>query len=265
MARARSEQANPIDVLMERASRALVRRRYFEAERLSLEGLRAAHAAWDFERMSRVVLPLEEARRQKRDMAFDAEYVGVVDDALPEGERLRAGCYLVCPPRVGADGRTLRDLADAGEIATIVVVREPTTREGLWPIVALGPVTIRTKVKPPESGSKRGREGRSKRGAGTTRAPVAEKVYPGRTWFLRSNEQLGDAALASVDATLDPIGRVDALMKRLEAHPDHEKLHQALGEACRECVRHVARHGMPKRPGTNGVKGAARAVYDQDL
>ena len=34
-----------------------------------------------------------------------------------------------------------------------------------------------------------------------------------------------------------PVARVETLLKYLQAHPDHEKLHQALGEACREAAK----------------------------
>ncbi|MFN3311207.1 MAG: ABC transporter permease, partial [Thermomonas sp.] len=45
------------------------RRDYFAAERLCLEALELAHKACDYERMARICLPLQEARRQKRDLA----------------------------------------------------------------------------------------------------------------------------------------------------------------------------------------------------
>lgn len=275
VARAKNESANPIDSLMERASRALVRCHYFEAERLCLEGLRAAHAAWDYERMTRVLLPLEEARRQKRDLAFDAGQIAVVDEGVPEEKAIAPGCYLVCPPRVGLDGRSLRESADRAEVPVIVVVREPTTREGLWPIVALGPVTIRTKVPPPvKAGATRRGGVEAGKHKTVKRAPKpvtnghgwVEGTTPSRTWFLKANERLGDAAIASVDPTMEPFARVDALMKRLEAHPDHEKLHQALGDACRSCLAHIAVHGRPKRPAGEVDPGRGKSEgYDADL
>lgn len=270
MSKARSESGNPIDTLMERASRALVRRRYFETEQLCVDALRSAQAADDYERMARVLLPLEEARRQKRDLAYDADHVEIVNDILPEGHSLTAGCYLVTPPRVGADGRALRELADRMGVPTIIVVREPTTRDGRWPIVALGPITLRTKVTPP-TGKKGAGKGSVKRAA-TSKPPYgkverpAEHVAPSPTWFLNANEQLGDAAIAAVDPTLDPLGRADALFKRLEAHPDHEKLHQALADACRASVAYIAVHGKPKRPLAERARAKALDEgYDSDL
>jgi len=239
----RAQQVSKVDSLMEQASQALVERRYFDAERLAAEALARAFTVLDYERMARIVLPLEEARRQKRDAAAEAGYVGVVIDQLPVGRALKAGCYLVCPPRVGIDGRSLREAADKKKVAVIVVVREPTSRDGLWPVVALGPVTVRTKVPPPEmthngTGAPGGTS-RQRKKAGASPADGAaapELPRPSVQWFLRTCELLGDAAIAAVDRALPADFRVENLFRRLEALPDHEKLHQALGDACREAM-----------------------------
>ncbi len=230
--------------MMEEASRALVARDYFGCERLGANALDRAFGLLDYDRMARVLLPLEEARRQKRDLAFDTRRVIVVGDQLPSTRSLVAGCYLICPPLVGVDGRNLRESADRRRVPAIVIVREPTTREGLWPLVAVGPVTIRAKVAPPAAPlppRPRAPRRRAKapsppesRRAGS--APPGEPV-PSPEWFLAANEALGDAALAEVNPAAHPETRIEALMLRLAAHPDHEKLHQALADACRAAVR----------------------------
>lgn len=200
-----------IDELMEKASQALVQRRYFQCERLCLEALSAAHGDRDYARMARIVLPLQESRRLKVQLALDAasgaqapraaearrksangaatsngaataavtggaaagtavEGVGsplwgiggvyLIDTGHPTPADLRPGCYLVQPPRVGLDGRVLRQALDDTEVPGLVVVREPTTRAGLWPLVALGPVTVRVHVPPPGPGSLKAIPGR---------------------------------------------------------------------------------------------------------
>jgi hypothetical protein len=232
----RAQQAHRIDALMEQASQALVERRYFDTERIAADALERAFAALDYERMARILLPLEEARRQKRDLAIDARHVALVSADLPTGRALVAGCYLVCPPRVGIDGRMLREAADHKKVPVVVIVREPTSRDGLWPIVALGPVTIRTKVPPPAplNGAKTKKPRKSSKKAPPQPSPAAspDGIVPPPEWFLRAAEILGDAAIASVVA-IAPATRVEAFLRRLAAHPDHEKLHQALGDACR--------------------------------
>ena len=135
---------------MKEASAALVERRYFDCERLAADALRRAIAAAEFDRTARIIMPLQEARRQIRDLAVDSARLVVVDGVVPSGPELVPGMYLISPPRVGADGRLIREEALRREIPVVVVAREPMTLQGLWPVVAIGPVTIRTRISPPD-------------------------------------------------------------------------------------------------------------------
>jgi hypothetical protein len=227
---------------MDAASRALVERRYFDCERLCLEALERSFIAGDYERMARILLPLEEARRQKRDLAVDTGAVYAVTGEIPAGRALRPGCYLVSPPRVGVDGRLLREAANKRKVPVVIVVREPASRDGMWPVVAIGPVTIRTKVPPPVPATVPTTNGmpkrsRRKKAEEAKAAAPAPEPLPGPEWFLQANEAIGDKALGGVEPTTAPVSRVETLLKYLQAHPDHEKLHQALGDACREAAK----------------------------
>lgn len=252
-----------IDAIMEEASCALVGRQYFQTERLCLEALSAANAVHDYERMARILLPLQEARRLKRQLAYDAGTVTLVDGDLPLTSSLRSGCYLVQPPRVGLDGRTLREALDRAEIPGVVVVREPTTRTGLWPIVALGPSTVRARLEPPRMLKPvpgRGRRstksavsgavvkattkgGTRSRGTVAVTSPSEYSIrldpvgLPPVEWFETALEELGDAAIREIDPSRPCWLRVDELLLRLQTVPDHEKLHQRLAEACLEAAR----------------------------
>jgi hypothetical protein len=240
VASTQAEKAAKIDSMMDQASRALVSRDYFAAERLASGALRRANQEQDYERMARILLPLQEARRQKRDLAIDTGQVTLVNDEIPQGRAITAGCYLISPPRVGVDGRILRESADEKRVPVVVVVREPTSRDGLWPLVAVGPVTVRTKVLPPKPAPVKPAKKPTKGKAKPEEAPpeVLADIAPVPTteWFLKVCEQLGDEAIMQVAATLPAAVRVAALLDRLEAHPNHEKLHQRLEEACREAV-----------------------------
>ncbi|HMN42655.1 MAG TPA: hypothetical protein PKE29_17580 [Phycisphaerales bacterium] len=250
MPKSQAERANKIDAMMDQASRALVSRDYFGAEKLALSALRRAHHDADYERMARIILPLQEARRQKREMAFDTKRVFVVDGEIPHGRGLVSGCYLVTPPRVGADGRMLRDAADEKRAPVFVLVREPPTRDGLWPIVAVGPVTVRAKVgpfvAPPPPAPKASAKGKAR---GEKGAPAASAAgVPSVRWFVAAGEALGDEAIGQVCVTLPAAVRVSALMDRLESVPHHEKLHQRLEEACREALLEPRRKRKPGQP-----------------
>ncbi len=210
-----SRKSGPIDELMERASRALADTDYFEAEGLAADALRKAHRLEDYERMARILLPLQEARRQKRLIAQDAAAIFTLSD--PDelaAARPEPGCWLIEPPLVGASGRDFRDRADKQRVPAIVIVREPAKerepRRGWWPIVMLGPVVVRTAVPPPE------------------KLDVE--------WFIEASEKLGEEAIAAVDPQAPPESRVDKLMERLETVRDHEELHQELQRACHDAA-----------------------------
>lgn len=224
--------ASRVDALMERASTALTRSKYFECERLSVEALELAHASHDYERMARILLPLQEARRNRRLAAMDVGRVTILEEMPGEDDSIAPGCYLIQPPLVGADGRELRERAFAAEVPILVVVHEPKTRLGLWPIVMIGPVTVRERVDPPKHESK---------------VDVA--------WLISASEALGDAAIADVEPELPAPDRVVALLDRLHTIVDHEKLHQALTGACHEAA--AGNHNGSRKSGAGRGKTPA--------
>jgi hypothetical protein len=220
-----------IDDLMERASASLAAANYFEAEKLALKALDRACAAQDFERMARICLPLQEARRQKRHEAVDSGNTFIIRTLPSRGEEILPGCYLLTPPMIGIETLTMRELADRRRIPALVLCKEPTAASGKWPLVGVSgsdreSLVIRTQVPPPE-----GFENMTPVGPG-------EGVRPGPSarWFLSSQEALGDAAIAKIKPQLAPDYRAVDLFEYLKAVPDHEKLHQALEAACREAA-----------------------------
>lgn len=197
---------------MERASRALIATDYFQAEELALRALLAARRILDFDRVARICLPLQEARRQRLQQAFDAAATVRVVNSLPadEGAAIEPGCVLVVPMLVAADARRLRERAFSQQIPLAVLCAEPMTQTRLVPIAALGQVVVRTKMRPP-----------------------AQLAKPSKSWFQEAMEALGDAAIDEIDPILQGERLVDAILDRLDAVPDHEKLHQRLADACR--------------------------------
>jgi len=221
-----SELAETIDQTMDRASEALAATRYFEAAKLADAALRRAHGERDYLTMARVCLPLQEARRQIRQDALDAaerDGVHAVRGADDLPRPLRPGCALIIPPMIGADGRALIRMALKRRVPLMVLTREPMTRKLTWPIVGLAERSFRAYVNPPVPLEYA--DDRMVRDRFDGAVPVE--------WFAAAGEALGDAAIASVDAELHPWWRVDDLLVALEAIPEHEKLHQALEQACR--------------------------------
>jgi hypothetical protein len=236
---------HPIDQLMERASSALMATQYFEAEALALKALERAAAAGDFGRMARICLPLQEARRQMREEALDAGHC-VVIRALPRRSTvLQPGCYLLEPPLIGIEALDFRALLDRRKIPALVLCREPLTSRGKWPIVGVSgsdreSLVIRVQVPPPE-------------GFENPIPGQDQRPGPPPSWFIQTQEALGDAAIAKVSPKLPWDYRALDLLEYLRAVPDHEKLLQALMEAC----HHASRGPVSRRP-------RRRAVIDDE-
>lgn len=234
----RTMKAEQVDQLMEQASEALTHMRYFEAEQLADRALGLARMSNDFERMARICLPLQEARRQRLLLALEAgEANGVTIVTAPPGEAPPApGCYLFQPPLVGADCRRFRLAALAAQVPVAALCREPRTQLGLCPIVAIGQTTVRQRIEEPE-----------------------DPAHPSMAWFVGAMEQLGDAAIESVDPGLDIDRQIDAVLARLDAVPDHEKLHQLLESLCHRAAVEFAAN--PRRAGS---RQAANESDDED-
>jgi hypothetical protein len=219
-----SAKAERIDELMTKANAALKRAEWFESERLSAAALQTAHSARDFGQMARIALPLLESRRQRVQAAIEvSRSVKIVQGPVPEDVEVEPGCHLLSPPLVGADARRMRLSAIRRDVHALVVCREPTNRLGLVPIVAVGETVLRTRIDPPKNPAK-----------------------PERAWFLAALEQLGDAAIASLDTGMEIERQVSVVMAMLDAHPDHEKLHQLLADLCARAEKELA--GRPPKP-----------------
>lgn len=207
-----------IDEQVQMAEAALRRAKWFEAERCALKGLEMARRAEEFELMASVCLPLQEARRQRLQQALDAKKIVVLREGVVEEMKLHAGCYIVEPPLVGADARRLRLAALRDEVPVAVLCREPINRMGQCPIVAIGGVTVRTRIPPAKSHEK-----------------------PTLSWFANALEELGNFAIETVDAGHDLDKQIDDVLAKLDAHPDHEGLHQTLMELCQEAAKGFVR------------------------
>jgi len=228
-----------INSLMTKAQLALSRNHWFEAERLCARALDMARGECDFNLMARIVLPLQEARRQRMQIAFDSKKLVILDTPTTEERQFEPKCYLVQPPLVGADARRMRLLALEREIPAMFLCREPKNQLGLCPVVAVGQITVRVRIDPPKKWEK-----------------------PDLAWYIEACEQLGDAAIEALDRDAEPARQVDALLERLDTVPDHEKLHQALAELCKEAARHYADGEAPQRATVKIRTGESAAMAE---
>lgn len=242
---------NAVDALMERASRALAETRYFDAARLCTEALHKARRADDFERMARICLPLQEARRWIRQEALDAGAVRVVSSPGDLDPEPKPGCYLVQPPLIGLDARQIRDAAWARNIPVFVLCREPMTRDAHWPLVGVGERVVRVRTDPPPGVEP------AAPGGPAPRPPTGDRITAAITpeWFAAAAEALGDRAIADAAAAAQPEDPpawvVDDHLDLLEAVSDHEKFMQALADACRDAMGSTTPTDRRRRRGTD--------------
>jgi hypothetical protein len=208
-----------VDELMDAAEEALRGSKWFDAERHAQRALEMARTLDDWALMARIALPLQEARRQRVQSVMSPKAgIRIVEGEVPEEVTVEPGCYLVQPPGVGADARRMRLAALRQDVPVTVLCREPRTRMGLCPVVAIGMLTVRTKIVPP-----------------------SDWDAPDMAWYAGAMEQLGDAAIAMLDTGLELDRQVDFVLSALDAVPDHEKLHQALAAVCKEASKGFVR------------------------
>lgn len=224
---------------MDAASARLVETLYFDAVDLCVRALGLAVKAADWDRVARIALPLQEARRQIRQLAVDVPTITIIDTQAQLRRAVKPGCYLVQPPLIGAEARAFAASAHKRRVPVFVLTREPMTDAGLWPIVGVSSISVRTKVDPPPGVER------------DAKSPTRDRVTDGipLDWFESAAEALGDAGFESVDPSWPAAHRVEDLIERLEAVPEHEKLHQHLADAARDAMREPA----PTTPRRRGI------------
>ena len=205
------------DAIMERASEALAKMEYLACEALCLEALAGARQAEDYAYYARILLPLQEARRQRRMIAVESDVqlgsgsVGFSPDDWVTDHR--AGCIVLTHPHSSHDALSLGQRAHEQQRFIEVLFADNPPSEANWKLRSYAGPDV------------------------TCQMPAPTPDTDAAQWFIDATERLGDAALQSVDDSLAGPARVDALEARLRIFPDHEKLHQRLAEAARAAAR----------------------------
>ena len=208
-----ASQTQTIDDLTGQAAQALADQRYFQAEDLAHRALTLARNDGDYQRMAVVVPTLALARAGRLALANDVGTVMVLDEPFDDDVVIEPGCYLLQPPLVGAHARRLRLTAVRQEIPAVILCREPVIRLGLVPFVALGSgATVRCKMRKPK-----------------------DLENPDLEWFATALEILGEAA-AEMDPAMNLHKRINTLMTRIDALPEHAGLHDHLEQSCHEAA-----------------------------
>jgi hypothetical protein len=226
-----------LDELMEQASQALARMDYLTCERLCVQALGQARQQKRWAYYARILLPLQEARRQRRQIAAEgtirlgtASLAGAPADWL---DQLTAGCILVTHPHTADDAKALADAVHEKQRFVEVLFADCEITDDPWRVRSFqGPRIEVRRPAPPDAWRDRWIQAEEH----AEPAPADQSQTPA-DWFLDTSEALGDAATEKIEARSDAIPggeqRVWLLEEALPVTADHEILHQKLGDAAR--------------------------------
>jgi hypothetical protein len=123
-----------LDEIMEQASERLVAMDYVTCERLCVEALGLSRQLGDFERCARILLPLQESRRQRRQIAVEAGVHLFSGPRLSPDkvlEHFSRGCImLLSPPYTRDDELAIRELArKGGQMVEVLAIDQDGLRQ----------------------------------------------------------------------------------------------------------------------------------------
>lgn len=215
-----------LDSLMETASIALAEMDYARCEALCVEAFDQARAELDWVMVQRVLLPLQEARRQKRQAAIDGMILLGTPDKATAIESLisdeRCGCIVLTQPYVKEDAITLDTLIRERHRTIEILFADTTVEDDDWTIATFNGPQASIQVPAP-----------SRDWIGQWVDSLATQPPTPAHWFMRASESLGNAALDAVDAPVGSMERFDQLALALAGAGDHEILHQRLADAAK--------------------------------
>ena len=238
-----------LDRIMESATAALMAMDYLTCESKCLDALSIARRKQNWTYYARILLPLQEARRQRRMIAAEGSFrfgsTNLGGDPQPWLERLGNGCIVVSQPHAPEVAHAVARAARASRRHVEVLYADNPVTAPTWQLRSYaGPATTTRLPAPPADMIDRWMDPLPP----TQNAPHCSPVAPdgpGPTggqcqlnapchpadWFLNACESLGDAALNQVGPHLRASQRVEALEHCLDVVADHEIIHQRLGDA----------------------------------
>jgi len=219
-----------LDQIMETASEALVKMDYLKCESLCLQALGAARERGDWNYYARILLPLQEARRQRRIIAAEGEVrLGTTEldaDLRRRLVTLSAGSVVLTRPCAAEEAHAMMEHLRSQQAYVEVLFADNEASDSTWVLRSFaGPVVSCVVKSPPKEWINR------------WLAPGDVAATPGGKtpgdWVIDATESLGDAALKHADNTKGA-ARVEALEACLKVVTDHEIIHQRLAEAARQ-------------------------------
>ena len=176
------------------------------------KAVRAQRSRRDWIDMAQLLEHLQEVRRMRRKAALASRAaVRLIDTEDAAAEPAVKGRYLFQPPLVGADARQFWLAAADKGVPVAVICREPTTRLGEIPVVAIAPgATVRVRIEPPD-----------------------DEAKPSAGWFRGAMDALNTESLNMDQPDLELAKRVDRLLALIDAVGDADGPIERLIEVCR--------------------------------
>ena len=226
---------NQIDTIMEQASQALAKTQYLEAEQLCFQALTLAKNSSNWQYYSRILLPLQETRRQRRMIAADGLIqLGTSETSLNAWQAdSTSGCLIVTSQTDESAAHALLQNARKNQRHLEILFAQINTHNNTWSLRMPNQPHISTTLPaPPPTWCER---------------PFPASLIPetGHSphangpagWFLYASEKLGDTAIEHA-ITTDPIDqRITQLEQALHTIGDHELLHQTLMNTIQQAIR----------------------------
>ncbi len=167
----------------------------FTNEKKSISAVDQARSAQDWKTLSKAIHDLSDSRQALAKLAKNGRRVQVIESIEDADSIKEAGRFLVRPPLVGRDASLIHHALKEKGVASLIVCREPTTKLGLCPIVALGSgVTVRVQVDEPKNNDK-----------------------PTCAWFDHAIDELGAHVVEEAEKQEGGERRLDFLLAHLPA------------------------------------------------
>ncbi|MEM6506184.1 MAG: hypothetical protein AAF711_12135 [Planctomycetota bacterium] len=216
----------PLDDLMEIASQALADMDYARCESLCVEALGQASEQNDWVIYQRVLLPLQEARRQRRQAALDGPVLlGTINPQSKIESQIKGrdqGCVVLTWPSTPSDLLSLSGWVRENKRPIELLFADNTPETATWKITSTSGPVLSIDLPAPKQDW-----------IGRWVDPSSLTPPTPAHWFMQASEALGDAALAAIEPAPDSLDYLRALEAALSCVDDHEILHQRLASAAK--------------------------------
>ncbi len=223
--------SDQLDNIMEKASESLFKNDYLSCERLCREALEEAktRAAWPV--YARIVLPLQECRRQRRLLAADGVIrlgsEGETDESLREKSLcIEAGCIVITHPHGHEVAKWIYQAARSSGSYIEILYADNAADADAWRIrPAAGSHHVECVLPRPSM-------------AWLNRWFEPGECRRAADWFITATEALGNEAIGQItgNPSLSDIERLHGYEQMLDVVTDHELLHQYLAQSAEHLI-----------------------------